>query len=117
MFFSHTIPPTNNPGQLYNRTQSNSPKNFASYTIERSEVERFVIFLNFPCLIACLLCFLLMSFFFFLFFSFACFVVRDFCRELLSYPPLPPSLPILGFHLTSLEFLYLGIRHLGAPGP
>ena len=28
MFFSHTIPPTNNPGQLYNRTQSNSPKKF-----------------------------------------------------------------------------------------
>ena len=96
MFFSHTFPPTNNPGQLYNRPQSNSPKNFASYTIERSEVERFVIFLNFPCLIACLLCFLLMSFFFFLFFfSFACFVVRGFCRELLSYPPLPPSLYLL----------------------
>ena len=75
MFFSRTIPPTNNPGQLIepNRTH---PKITASYTIERSEVERFVIFLNFPCLIACLLCFLLMSFFFFLF-SFFCL----FCGE------------------------------------
>ena len=42
--------------------------------------KHFVTFHNFLCLVACLLCFLLMPVFFFLF-VFACFAVRDLCRS------------------------------------
>ena len=42
---------------------------------ENQAGKHFVIFLNFPCLIACLHCCLLMSF------VFACFVVRNLCRS------------------------------------
>ena len=59
---------------------------------ENQAGKHFVIFLNFPCLIACLHCCLLMSF------VFACFVVTDLCRSgcIQNYylpPPHPPSLP------------------------
>ena len=63
-----------------------------TWIYENRVSKNFVIFLNFPCLTACLLCCLLISCFFF----FACFVVRDLCRSgcrqncYLS----PPSLPI-----------------------
>ena len=57
---------------------------------ENGVSKHFEIFLNFPCLIASLLCCLLMSFFF------SCLVVRDLCRSgcrqnyFLTPHPLPP---------------------------
>ena len=50
----------------------------STWSYENRVIKHSAIFLNFPCLMACLLCCLLMSFFFF-----ACFVViiRDLCRS------------------------------------
>ena len=67
-----------------------------TWSYENRVSKHFVIFLNFPCLIASLLCCLLMSCFF------ACFVVRDLCRSgcrqnyYLTLPHLPIfSLPTI----------------------
>ena len=62
----------------------------STWSYENRVSKHFVIFLNFPCLKACLLCCLLMSFFFL-----ACLVVRDLCRSgcRQNYYIIPPSLP------------------------
>ena len=73
-------------------------KNTLTYTwsYENRVSKHFVIFLNVPWLIACLLCCLLMSFFFFVCF-FAWFVIKVLCRSgctqnyYLTFPP-PPLL-------------------------
>ena len=76
------------------------PKNISTWSYENRVSKHFVIFLNFPCLIACLLCCLLMPFFFF-----ACFVVRDLCRSgirqnyFLTLPPSPYFFPHPRFFL------------------
>ena len=70
----------------------------STWSYENRVSKHFVIFLNFRCLIACLLCCLLMSFVFL-----ACLVVRDLCRSgcrqnyYLAPPPPPPffSLPTI----------------------
>ena len=54
---------------------NNNNNNNSTWSHENRVSKHFAIFLNFPCLIACLLCCLLMSF------VFACFVVRDLCRS------------------------------------
>ena len=55
----------------------------------KTELANFAIFLNFPCLIARLLCCLLMLLFL------ACFVVSDLCRSgrRQNYPPLSMFFP------------------------
>ena len=65
-----------------------------TWSYENRVSKHFVIFLNFPCKIACLLCCLLMSF------VFACFVVRDLCRSGCGqnyYLPAPPPAPPIFF--------------------
>ena len=69
-------------------------KHITTWSYENWVSKHFVIFLNFLCLIAQLLCCVLMSF------VFACFVVRGLCRSgcrqnyyLSPPPPPPPSLP------------------------
>ena len=57
----------------------------STWSYENRVSKHFVIFLNFPCLIACLLCCLLMLLLLLLFFFLACLVVRDWC-------PFPHSL-------------------------
>ena len=70
-------------------------------------VKHFVIFLNFPCLIACLLCCLRVSFFLYS----ACFVDRDLCRSgcrqnyYLTSPPPPPPPPLLFFSTHNSLFI------------
>ena len=63
---------------------------FFAWSYENRVSKHFVIFLNFSCLTACLLCCLFMSCFFF----FACFVVRDLCRSgcRQNYYLIPPPL-------------------------
>ena len=55
--------------------------------------KHFVIFLNFPCLIACLLCCLLMSFFFLLVLWLGICVEVDVDRITIIPPPPPSFLP------------------------
>ena len=69
----------------------------STWSYENRVSKHFVIFPNFPGLIACLLSCLLMCFFV-CFFFFACFVVRDLCRSgwrknyyVNSPPPASPS--------------------------
>ena len=79
----------------------------STWSYENRVSKHFVIFLNFPCLRACLLCCLLMTFFF------ACSVVRDLCRSgcrqnyYLTLPPpsLPPSFLPYGFFPTHNSLL------------
>ena len=75
----------------------------STWSYENRVSKHFVIFFNFPCLIACLLCYLLMSFF-----LFACFVVRDLCRSgcrqnYYLIPPPPLFFPYPQFFLNASD--------------
>ena len=68
----------------------------STWSYENRVGKHFVIFANFPCLIACLLCCLLMSVFFWLVLRLGICVEVDVDRiTVLPPPPLPPpSLPL-----------------------
>ena len=93
--------------------------NKSTWSYEHRVSKHFVIFHNFPCLIASLLCCLLISFYF------TCFTVRDLCRSgcrqnYYLTPPLPPSFDISArLKLVSVPFnsLLLDIGHLKKSSP
>ena len=92
IIYINIITLTNTLTVIHENYRNYSDHHNSTWSYENRVSKHFVIFLNFRCLIACLLCCLLMSFVFL-----ACLVVRDLCRSgcrqnyyLTPQPPPPP---------------------------